>query len=368
MISQSKTYKIAIVAYNLQAGGLANVIINVYKILNSINSVDVQLILLDNDGNHEFSGQIIDFGYNSSRKLSFIQKIRKYKRFNSYLKKNNFNFIIDLRYRLNPLTELLITRLIYGNSKVIYNVHSSKVETYLLKQKWLTELLYGKSHKIVCGAKGNEDIVLEKYNLKNATTIYNPLDIATIVKMSEENCNLQCEYIVAVGRVEPLKQFDKLIEAYTKSVLPSKNIKLVIVGNGSQLEYCENLVTKLNLEQEVIFTGFTSNPYKYMSKAKFLVLCSQYEGFGLVLAEALACKTPVLSFDLLTGPNEIINHEENGLLVENQNFEALTQEMNRFIKDQKLYQKCKSNAFESIQKFSFENIRENWVNLMNLKD
>jgi N-acetylgalactosamine-N,N'-diacetylbacillosaminyl-diphospho-undecaprenol 4-alpha-N-acetylgalactosaminyltransferase len=74
-----------------------------------------------------------------------------------------------------------------------------------------------------------------------------------------------------------------------------------------------------------------------MKNAKFTVLASKNEGFGNVLIESLACATPVVAFDCLSGPSEIIQDRNNGLLVENQNFKKLAQ-MDLMIEDHDLYQ------------------------------
>ena len=366
MIEQSKKYKIAIVAYNLDIGGLSKVILNLFSLLNKVTSIETSLLLLDNKTESKVFGEMINFGDFTDNNSSFLNKINKYIKFKKYLKAQQFDFIIDMRYRLNPISEIFITKFLYPKTKIIYTVHSSKIETYLPKNTILTKWLYSKAYKIVCVAEANKKVVLKKHQLKNTTTIYNPIDFNDINIKSNEVVSFNFEYILAVGRVVELKQFDKLINSYSNSILPSKKVKLVIVGDGPELEKIKNKVIDLNISDNVVFEGFSNNPYKYMKNARFFILSSQYEGFGLVLAEALACGTPAISFDLVSGPSEIITHEFNGLLVENQNFEKLTKSIELLYRDEKLYTTCKSNANSSVQKFSFEKITEEWLNLMQI--
>ena len=99
-----------------------------------------------------------------------------------------------------------------------------------------------------------------------------------------------------------------------------------------------------------------------------MVLSSLNEGMPNVILEALACETPVVAFDCLSGPAEMIVDKENGLLVENQNTQKLTEAMNLFVENEELYNYCKNNALESIQQFSLDNIAKQWLDLMKIEN
>jgi N-acetylgalactosamine-N,N'-diacetylbacillosaminyl-diphospho-undecaprenol 4-alpha-N-acetylgalactosaminyltransferase len=128
----------------------------------------------------------------------------------------------------------------------------------------------------------------------------------------------------------------------------------------------QKFVKEKNIEDKVHFLGYQNNPFKYLKKANFFVLSSLNEGLPNVILESLACGTPVVAFDCLSGPSEMIQHQENGLLVENQNVEKLTEAMNLFVEDENLYRYCKQNTLQSVQSFSVLTIGQQWLNLMKI--
>ena len=126
----------------------------------------------------------------------------------------------------------------------------------------------------------------------------------------------------------------------------------------------QQLTQELGINDLVIFKGAVENPFPYYREALFTVLSSKNEGFPNVIIESLAAETPVISFDCFSGPNEIIVDKHNGILVENQHVEKLTETMNSFVEDEKLYQHCKQNAKESVVQFDIEIIGKQWLELI----
>ena len=98
----------------------------------------------------------------------------------------------------------------------------------------------------------------------------------------------------------------------------------------------ENYTKELDISHNVVFLGFQSNPFKYLSRATVFVLSSLWEGFGNVIIEAMACGIPVISTRCPSGPDEIITNEVNGLLVPVGDMNALAKAILRLLEDESL--------------------------------
>ena len=164
---------------------------------------------------------------------------------------------------------------------------------------------------------------------------------------------------------EDLKQFDKLIETYSKTKLPQLGVQLRILGRGILIEDYKQLAIKLGVGEDVLFEGFQPNPYPWFKNALFFVLCSKFEGLPRVLIESLACGTPVISMDCKTGPREIIEHKKNGLLVPDGDFKKLREEIDRLYEDKMLLERLTANSSKSIRHFSMKEIAKEWRELLN---
>tara|TARA_R110002049_G_scaffold27584_3_gene94973 strand:- start:676 stop:1401 length:726 start_codon:yes stop_codon:yes gene_type:complete len=235
---------------------------------------------------------------------------------------------------------------------------------YFPKPWGLFRGIYNRSKKIVCVSRGIEQKA-EEIGFNNSQVILNAIDFNFIDNQINIEKTFDFNFIIGVGRMDDnIKQFDHLMSSYSNSVLPEKNIHLLILGKGSHQPFLEDFKKNLPNNEKIHFEGFQTNPFKYMSEALFFVLTSKYEGYPMVLLESLACETPVISYDCPTGPSEIIKHRENGILVPYQNKDKLTDAMNEFVDDIPLYEYCKSNSKKSVEHLSMENIGKDWAALL----
>lgn len=153
--------------------------------------------------------------------------------------------------------------------------------------------------------------------------IYNPVDTQRIQSLSQvpikkleiaKFLETREPIIIAVGRLEPQKDFSTLLKAIAK-VREQISCRLLLLGEGSERTKLEKTVNELKLREAVSMPGFVQNPYPYMAKASMLVLSSRYEGFPNVILEALSLGLPVVSTDCPHGPAEILENGRYGTLV-----------------------------------------------------
>ncbi|WP_303316211.1 glycosyltransferase [Flavivirga abyssicola] len=355
--------KICIITTTLGTGGAEKVSANLSFLLTNLG-FNVHVLCTKDVIEYDYSGTLFNLELNLKNNRSNFNKIRV---LNRYFKENKFDVIIDNRTRPVLLKELVLYKFVFRATRRIAVVHSHNLKTYFPSSTFFANLLYKRLFKLVVVSEEIKNIIEKRYRLKNVKQIYNPIHLNLISNKADEVIEFNEKYILFYGRIEEKsKNLSLLLEGYKKSDLIREGIKLLILGSGDDLESIKNKATNLSLSESVIFKPYVLNPYPYVKKALFTVLTSRYEGFPMVLLEALACGTPIISVDCKSGPKEVLKHGYNGLLIENYNKEALANAMNSFIFDTNLYKTCKLNTKQSVQRFSIENISQEWKQLINI--
>jgi N-acetylgalactosamine-N,N'-diacetylbacillosaminyl-diphospho-undecaprenol 4-alpha-N-acetylgalactosaminyltransferase len=359
--------KICLIGNSLSNGG-ANKIHAVLSNYFFEQNFEVHNVIFIDNVTFPFSGSLLNLSTSKRYHWKYIHLLERFWTLKRFLKINNFDFIIDFRNRNHDFQEFIFTKFLYKTPFII-TAHSYNLEWYFPKNRFLAKSIFSKAFGIVAVSNEIEQKIKKDYGYKNVFTIYNPLELEKIELLSEEIINLDFEFVLGVGRMvfDNNKQFDLMIEAYSLSDLPKKNIKLVLLGDGEQRKDLENLVFNKNLKNKVVFLGFQNNPFPYFKNAKFTILTSKNEGLPNTITESLACKTPVISFDCLSGPKELILDRINGLLIENQNLQKFVFGINELINDENLYSNCKNNAQKSVEKFAMDIIGNQWLNYLKKK-
>jgi glycosyltransferase involved in cell wall biosynthesis len=195
-----------------------------------------------------------------------------------------------------------------------------------------------------------------KQHIRNVATVCNPLTFypETLSHPSKESGR-----IIAVGRLEPQKRFDRLINAFSLIAHKYPLWYIDIYGEGNDREALQRLIEEKGLTKQIYLKGVTSNVYSEYERSQFFVFSSDYEGFGLVLAEAMACSIPCVSTDCPFGPSDIIEDRVDGLLCK-MTEEDLSAKMEWMIIHEKERQEMGLKARQTVVRYKKENVMKAW--------
>lgn len=362
----SNPKKICLVVSSLGKGGAQRVAAMQSEMLSELGH-DVHIVTVFPDIFYHYKGTLFNLGLYKSDNNSILNRIKRLLKFRNYLKNQKFDVIIDHRSRVQWYREFLITKFLY-NKPTVYVIHSYEKSIMFTKYDRLNKYLY-KDQIMVGVSETISEYYKNYFQLNRVYSITNAIDFNDLNINSNEIIDdeiLNKPYVMYYGRLDNhSKNLNLLLEAYHKSKLIKENIKLLILGSGPDEVELKKRANDLGIQNSVTFKPQLKNPFPYVKASIFTVLTSAFEGFPLVLLESLSIGTPVVSVDCNSGPDEIITHKYNGLLVENFNAEALANAMNSYIFDQELYDFCKSNVVDSVQKYSTNEIAKKWQTLIN---
>lgn len=204
----------------------------------------------------------------------------------------------------------------------------------------------------------NEDKGINWHGWKNISVIPNPSSFQT-----NKYSNVSAKTVISVGRLAEPKNYASLIKAFRIVINKHPDWNLKIYGDGPQEVELKSLIKKLNLNRHVYLNGFTSNVKEEMINASIFALSSIFEGFGLVIVEAMACGLPVVSYACPCGPKDIITEGEDGFLIEVNDENELANKINMLIENEDLRKQMSNAAKIKAEQYNIDNITSMWMNL-----
>ncbi|MFW5803701.1 MAG: glycosyltransferase [bacterium] len=257
-----------------------------------------------------------------------------------FLKKNRVEKIVTFNHQISVI--LVLLRWVFKLNFIIvarnishlsqkYKEEKSVWHRYFV-DRWV-KFLYKFVDRVIAQSQGMRTDLISNYHIvpEKIFVINNPLNPVIERQAQETFCSWEekQDYLLCVGRLEKVKAFDYAIEAFAKIHKDFPEMRLKIIGEGSEREYLERFTKQLKLEEFVDFEGYKKDLALYYLSAKATLLTSLYEGFPNVLVESVAFGTPVVAFDCESGPAEIINNDVNGYIVEYQNIDILGEAINK---------------------------------------
>ena len=204
-------------------------------------------------------------------------------------------------------------------ASTLSNVLENKNTLYFRVIKGMIAKWYNRADMVICVSDGVRKDLNDNFsvNINKLQTIYNVMHVKEI-ELKAQSCehdqliNKLGEYILAIGRLEPVKDFETLIRSFNL-IVKETTFNLVVLGEGSQRHKLEMLIHKLGLTDRIFMPGFIVNPYPFIKKCKFFALSSRWEGCPNVLREALLLEKNVISTDC-TGVREIFDGAVTGIV------------------------------------------------------
>lgn len=183
--------------------------------------------------------------------------------------------------------------------------------------------------------------------------------------VAQQHSEVSKKRVIAVGRLDYQKGFDRLIEAWrlVQQREEFQDWQLDIFGQGEWKEMLQDRVNRYGLQDTLHINEPTKNIGEEYANSSLLVMSSNYEGFPMVMIEGMACGLPVVSFDFKCGPKDIIQHEQNGLLVKNGDIPGLAEAMMKVMGDEVLRKRMSEEAKKVTETYSEEKVMKQWVEL-----
>lgn len=231
-------------------------------------------------------------------------------------------------------------------------------------------LTYPWADRALAVSRGAADSLARAVNLPLASVgvLPNAVEIDRIQALAAEDVDHPwftdggLPVIVSAGRLVYQKGFGDLILAVDR--LRRLPARLLILGEGPLRVELERSVRELALEDRVDFGGYRPNPYAYMARAAVFALASRYEGFGIVLLEAMTCGTPVVATDCPSGPNEVLAGGKAGLLVPVARPDLMADALERVLTDRKLAARLREAGLRRAQDFSLERVTDRFLEIV----
>lgn len=360
-------------------GGMERVLLNKVRWICDNTGWEVVVVTTDQRGREPFyrfpeKVRFIDLNVNYTddngkgivgKTTGYLKKRRLHrKRLSSLLKAEK----PDITVSLFPCESSFIPAIKDGSKKVL-ELHFSKNFRVQYGRKgifgFIDRMRMRQDERLV--RKFDSFVVLTHEDAGNWGKLSNLSVIPNAVsQVPQETSRLDFKRVIAVGRLDFQKGFDRLINAWHILLNKYPNLNdwvLEIFGQGEWHGYLTTLIKEKSLESNIRINRPTDNITSEYLSSSILAMTSNYEGFGMVLVEAMSCGLPCVAFDCPCGPSEIITNNEDGILVSNGDTKAFANALASLMLDDEKRKRMGEAARESVARFSESSVMQQWERL-----
>lgn len=355
--------KVCLIDYDMSVrGGVEQVTANLSTAL--ADSFEVHLISLCQEGALAYP---LDSRVKYTALLSKEERLREMKKklrplLERYFKENK----IDVALIQGNYPGFLVSQMRFATkTKLVFCDHGALMNQWDRKDivfiRFLSSLL---CHKVVTLTEQSRDDYIKKFRLsrKKVSCIYNWIDIT---QNCSEKYNVLSKRIISAGRFGSEKGFDMLVKAFAPVAKKHPDWQLDIYGDGEMMPVVKDLIFELQMENNINLMGMRTDLAERYKEYAMYVLPSYREGMPLVLLEAKANRLPIVSFDIMTGPREIIREGIDGMLIPPYDLEKLANAVCLLIEDEKMRFEMAERSQDNLETFSKVTILNQWIDLIN---
>jgi GalNAc-alpha-(1->4)-GalNAc-alpha-(1->3)-diNAcBac-PP-undecaprenol alpha-1,4-N-acetyl-D-galactosaminyltransferase len=352
--------KLCLAIPSLQAGGMERVMSELSFFFCQKNNLEVHLILygitceifysVPNNLIIHKPNVVFNNKYRAVYTIGRLYYLRK------VIKKIKPDSVLSFGELWNSFVLLALIGLSYP---VYISDRCSPVRKFNAFHSFLRKTLYPKAEGIIAQTDKAKEIYYEQFKHRNIVVIGNPIrEINVSEKVVKQNI------VLMVGRLIKSKNQDKLIEMFLNISIPGWRLLLVGYDHLKQnySEYLKAIIENNQAEQKVFLEGKKSNVESYYEMSRVFAFTSSSEGFPNAIGEAMSAGLPVVTFDCVAGPSEMITDNVNGFLVPLFNFEKFQERLKLLMTDSELRETLGRSAKRSVRKFSLQKIGEQYIN------
>ncbi len=361
------------------AGGVERIVSVKASYFADVLGYDVTVIVTEGKGRESFfplsdKVKVINFelGFEELWRASFFRKIllylqkqRQFKKlltaelmrirpdFTISMLRREINFLTDIRDGSKKIGELHVNRANYRN----FEQNDSNILKRMFAKYWVDSLVK-KLKKLDRLVVLTEKSKASWPELSNVEVIPDPLPFQVDAKS-----DLHAKRIITIGRYAYQKGYDMLLRVWAEIEKKYPDWQLAIYGMGDQ-DSLWNQMRELGIDADsCLLNGPVNDVIKEYQNSSVFVLPSRFEGFGLVIIEAMSCGVPVVAFNCPMGPDEIISDGEDGFLVPVGDIRALAEKLQTLMQNQELRMKFSETAYRNSGRYRIDKISNQWIQL-----
>lgn len=287
-------------------------------------------------------------------KYIFFSALKKYK---LYIKENKIDISIacgNIFYLLALLSKSRLTKVICWEHSNVYTTSDNQGQTAF---RFIASKF---ADQVVTLTNSDKDGYEKKFKAKRVKRIYNPIDPGLDAQVAY---NVNSKKIISVGRFCYQKHFEDIPDIALELNKHQNNWIWEIYGTGDTEEDIKKKIAEYNLDDKVKLKGQVGDLYRRYSQYSMIVMTSRYEGFPMTLLEGAANGLPMVSYDIHTGPNEIIDNGENGFLLKEEDIKGMAERISYLLQNQEKRESFSRKSYETALKFNVSNIVQEWLQL-----